>query len=66
MKSYESIYKTVSCETLEAIEQWAGYYRENPHRFAEDILNLELKTFQKILLVEMNINNSFVFIASRG
>lgn len=51
---------------LDGVAAWAGYYRSNPHRFAKDFLHLDLHLFQKILLVIMNISNSFVFIASRG
>lgn len=46
--------------------KWASYYRSNPHRFAKDYLHLELRLFQKILLVMMNVSTTFVFIASRG
>lgn len=59
-------YDTVGTETLESVGFWASYYRANPHRFAKDILNLDLKLFQKILLVMMNWSVSFVFIAARG
>lgn len=45
---------------------WAGYYRCNIHRFAEDYLHVRLRLFQKILLVMMNICATFVYIASRG
>lgn len=48
------------------IERCAAYYRANPHRFAKDVLNLDLRIFQQILLVMMNWSVSFVFIASRG
>jgi len=45
---------------------WAGYYRANIHRFAEDYLHLDLKWFQKILLFMMNVSRVFIYIASRG
>ena len=51
---------------LDGVAAWAGYYRCNPHRFAKDFLHLDLHLFQKILLVLMNVSNSFVFIACRG
>lgn len=51
---------------LDGVAAWAGYYRCNPHRFAKDFLHLDLHLFQKILLVLMNINSTFVFIACRG
>ena len=59
-------YNNVSDKTLKSVELWCGYYRSNPHRFAQDILNLDLKLFQKILLVMMNWCTSLAFIASRG
>lgn len=45
---------------------YCAYYRHNVHRFAHDYLHLELKTFQKILLVMMNAVTTFVFIGARG
>lgn len=52
--------------TLNAVALWAAYYRSNPHRFVTDFLHIELKLFQKILLVMMNVCTSLVYIASRG
>jgi len=51
---------------MKAVNKWCGYYRANPHRFAEDYLGVRLKTFQCILLVMMNICAKFTYIASRG
>lgn len=45
---------------------WGAYYRNHPDRFAEDYLHLNLKIFQKILLVMMFWSTTFVFIACRG
>ena len=45
---------------------WAGYYRSNINRFAEDYLHVRLRLFQKILLVMMNLCSTYVYIASRG
>ena len=45
---------------------YAGYYRCNPHRFVEDYLHVELKLFQKILIVMMNISTVVTFIGARG
>lgn len=45
---------------------WAGYYRANINRFAEGYLHVRLRLFQKILLVMMNVNATFLYIASRG
>lgn len=43
-----------------------GYYRENPHRYAEEVLGVHLKLFQKILLWAMMHYNYFMFIAARA
>lgn len=52
--------------TLNQVAKWTSFYRSNPHKFAEDFLNVKLKKFQVIILKEMMDNNSIVFIASRG
>lgn len=44
----------------------AAFYRLNPHRFANDYLNINLKLFQKILLYAMMHNNYFMYLAARG
>ena len=51
---------------LGGIAVWASYYRANPDKFAADYLHLDLRPFQKILLVMMNLVANFVFIGSRG
>lgn len=51
---------------MEGIAEWAGFYRCNPHRFAKDYLNVELKLFQKILLYAMMHNYYVTYIAARG
>ena len=51
---------------LKGVKIWTAFYRANPHRFAKDYLNLNLKPFQQILLFFMNICTNFVFIAARG
>ena len=35
---------------LQRINVYASFYRENPHRFAKDFLNINLRPFQQILL----------------
>jgi len=51
---------------LEGIAAWTSFYRENPHRFVKDYLNINLKPFQQILLMEMDQNNYTAYIAARG
>lgn len=50
----------------EKVKKWTSFYRQNPHRFAEDYLGLRLKTFQKILLYLIFKYPMFTFLASRG
>lgn len=51
---------------LQGVGAWTAYYRNNPARFAHDYLHLDLRLFQKILLIMMNLSMEFVFIGSRG
>lgn len=51
---------------LAGIESWIAYFRQNIHIFAEMYLGIKLKTFQKIVLYEMNKCSNTVFISSRG
>lgn len=48
------------------VAEWCAFYRENVHRFVADYLHVELKLFQKIILLMMNLCTITVFIASRG
>ncbi len=51
---------------LDGVAAYCAYYRANPHRFAHDYLHLDLKLFQKILLVMMNCSTIVTFIGARG
>lgn len=53
-------------EVMENVDEMTSYYRENPHHFAADYLNLKLKVFQQILICMMNLSNYFMFLACRG
>ena len=53
-------------KVLEGVGIWAAYYRSNIHRFAMDFLHVNLKLFQMLLLVMMNLCTTFVFIGFRG
>lgn len=58
--------KSVRDQREENMMKWVGYWRSNPHRFAEDYLNINLFLFQKILLHAMSRASWFMYIASRG
>lgn len=51
---------------MQGVGAWTAYYRSNPHRLAADYLHLDLRLFQKILLIMMNFAMEFAFIGSRG
>lgn len=51
---------------MSAVARMAAFYRNNPHRFAKDYLNINLKLFQKMLIYEMNFSSNLMFIAARG
>lgn len=53
-------------KVLEGVGRWTAYYRGNPHRFAADYLHLDLRLFQKILLIMMNLSMDFTLIGARG
>lgn len=51
---------------LDGVAAYAAYYRSNPHRFVKDYLHIELRLFQKIMIVMMNICTVVVFFGARG
>lgn len=51
---------------MQGVAEWCAFYRENIHRFVADYLHVELRLFQKIILLMMNICTITVFIAARG
>ena len=53
-------------KVLNGAAVWVAYYRANPDKFAKEYLHLQLKIFQRLLLVMMFWSTTFVFIASRG
>lgn len=53
-------------ERDENLAHWVGYWRENPHHFVRDVLEIDLYLYQKILLYLMDKNSVFMYIAARG
>lgn len=51
---------------MQTVIERAAYYRANPHRFVKDYLGIDLRLFQMILIVMMNFNTNFMYLASRG
>lgn len=58
--------QTSNRKVAEGAAYWASFYRENVWRFARDYLHLELKLFQKIMLMMMMRSSMFAMIACRG
>ena len=53
-------------KVLDGAAVWAAFYRNNPDRFAEEYLHINLRLFQRILLVMMFACTVFIYIATRG
>ena len=51
---------------MEGIAIWTSFYRNNPHRFVKEFLNIDLKLFQIFLLYSMMHNNYVIYVAARG
>ena len=65
-KSERQIANEKSNRIMQGVAVWCAFYRANPHRFAKEYLNVNLKRFQKILIYAMMHNHFFMYIASRG
>ena len=65
-KNIKELEREKSQKIMETIAWRAGYYRANPQRFCKDILNINLKWFQAILIWAMMHNNYFMYLAARG
>ena len=66
IKNIEEVVRDKQKSVMEGVAIWSAFYRLNPHRFAKDFLNLDLRLFQKILLYAMMVFNYFIYIAARG
>lgn len=53
-------------QIMEIVAWRTAFYRANPQRFAKELLNVNLKPFQSILLYAMMHNYFFAYIASRS
>lgn len=62
----ESENLTKSQKLMNGVALWASFYKENPHRFAKDYLNIHLKEFQQLIIWGMFHNNYSMFMAARG
>ena len=65
-KTFSQVQQEKTDKLMEGVGIWTAFWRANPHRFAADYLNIQLKLFQKILLFVMNLCTVFNWISSRG
>ena len=65
-KSVQEIAQDKEQRLMDTVAWRAGYYRANPQRFVEEVLGIQLKLFQKILIWVMMHFNYFMFCAVRG
>ena len=49
-----------------SLKEWVMFWRENPHRFAQDYLGIRLRWFQEMIIYEFDKNTNSVFIGTRG
>ena len=65
-KTQQEIEKDKEQKIMETVAWRAGYYRKNPQRYVSDVLGIQLKLFQKILLWCMMQYNFTMYLAARG
>lgn len=64
--SEKEIANEKSRRIMEGVAAWTAFYRENPHRFVKEYLNVDLKLFQKILIYAMMHFYYIIYVAARG
>lgn len=65
-KTERDVMNAKANRVMRGVNTWCSFYRANPHRFCKDYLNINLKPFQQILIVMMNICHYVMYIAARG
>ncbi len=65
-KNQKEIEKAKQERIMETVAWRAGYYRANPQRFVSEVLGIQLKLFQKILIWCMMYYNFTMYLAARG
>lgn len=65
-KTDKQIHQDKTERMMNTIAERCAYYRENPQRFCEEFLNIQLKLFQKIIIWLMMHYDAFYWIACRG
>lgn len=53
-------------EFMKQIAKWTSFYRQNIHLFAQDYLDIKLKTFQKFLIYMLHMSDFSLLVMTRG
>lgn len=65
-KTVKEIEQDKASKTMNTVAWRCAYYRANPQRFVSEVLGIQLKLFQKILLYAMVHFNYIMYLAARG
>ena len=65
-RQYNTGIQDKSEKLMTTVARRASFYRANPNRFVKEYLGIELKLFQEIILVMMNICTNSMVLAARG
>ena len=65
-KTVKEIEQDKAQRLMETIAWRCAYYRANPQRYVSEVLGIELKLFQKIILYAMVVYNFTMYLAARG
>ena len=52
VKNANDVMQEKAERVLDGVAYWASFYLCNPHRFVKDYLNINLKLFQKTMLLK--------------
>lgn len=66
VKTVKEIEQDKAQRLMNTVAWRCAYYRENPQRFVSEVLGINLKLFQKILLYAMMHYNFIMYLAARG
>ena len=65
-KTVQEIAQDKEQKIMETVARRASYYRANPQRFVSEVLGINLKWFQKILIWVMMHYHYIMYLAARG
>jgi len=66
VKTVKDIERDKAQKIMDTVAWRCAYYRANPQRFVSEVLGIQLKLFQKILIYAMMHYNFMMYLAARG